>query len=40
MDIIYGVCCGVDVHKKMVVACLRIGKNKKELRNMAQRQKN
>jgi transposase len=32
MEIIYGVCCGVDVHKKMVVACLKTGKNKKELR--------
>lgn len=31
MEVIYGVCCGVDVHKKMIVACLKTGKNK-ELR--------
>lgn len=45
MDTIYGVCCGIDVHKKMIVACLRTGKNKelrqyetstKELREMAE----
>jgi transposase len=31
MQVIYSVCCGVDVHKKMIVACLRTG-NKRELR--------
>jgi transposase len=45
MKIIYDVCCGVDVHKKMLIACLRTGKNKelrqygtstKELRQMAE----
>jgi transposase len=32
MNIIYDVCCGVDVHKKMLVACLKTGKKKKESR--------
>jgi len=45
MEIVYGVCCGVDVHKKMIVACLRTGKKRetrqfgtstKDLREMAQ----
>ncbi len=31
MDKVYERCCGIDVHKKVVVACLRIGQ-KKELR--------
>jgi len=31
MQVVYSVCCGVDVHKKMLVACLRTG-NKRELR--------
>lgn len=31
MQITYDVCCGVDVHKKMIVACLRTG-NKREIR--------
>lgn len=26
MEAIYSVCCGVDVHKKMIVACLRRGR--------------
>ena len=26
MEAIYSICCGVDVHKKMLVACLRRGK--------------
>lgn len=33
MDIVYGSCCGVDVHKKLIVACLRTGSRKKEIRN-------
>lgn len=28
MDVVYERCCGVDVHKKKVVACLLIGKKK------------
>lgn len=44
MEIVYERCCGVDVHKKMIVVCLRTGKNKelrqygtstKELKEMA-----
>lgn len=31
MEVMYNVCCGVDVHKKLIVACLYRGK-KKELR--------
>ena len=31
MQITYDVCCGIDVHKKMIMACLRKG-NKKEIR--------
>lgn len=31
MQVVYGCCCGIDVHKKMVVACLNIG-GKRELR--------
>ena len=26
MEAIYSICCGVDVHKKILVACLRRGK--------------
>lgn len=26
MENLYGVCCGIDVHKKLIVACLRKGK--------------
>ena len=26
MEAIYRICCGVDVHKKMIVACLRRGR--------------
>ena len=29
MEKVYERCCGIDVHKKVIVACLRIG-NKKE----------
>ncbi len=32
MEVLYGTCCGVDVHKKLMVACLRRGK-KTEIRN-------
>ena len=32
MDKIYDKCCGIDVHKKLIVACFRKG-NKQELRN-------
>ena len=27
MEKVYDICCGVDVHKKLIVACLRSGKN-------------
>ena len=32
MEVIYSRCCGLDVHKKTVVACLRVG-SKKEIRS-------
>ncbi len=36
MEVVYSRCCGLDVHKKMVVACLIIlaslGQRKKEMR--------
>ena len=32
MEVLYGICCGVDVHKKLLVVCLRSGK-KSEIRN-------
>ena len=31
MDKIYDICCGIDVHKKLIVACVRKG-NRRELR--------
>ena len=31
MDVIYRCCCGIDVHKKLIVACLRKG-GRSELR--------
>lgn len=31
MDKVYDICCGIDVHKKLIVACLRKG-NKHEVR--------
>ena len=31
MDKIYDNCCGIDVHKKLIVACLRKG-NRQEVR--------
>lgn len=31
MDRVYDICCGIDVHKKLIVACLRKG-NKDEIR--------
>lgn len=31
MDKVYDICCGIDVHKKLIVACLRKG-NRHELR--------
>ena len=31
MEVVYTRCCGIDVHKKMIVACFRDGR-KKELR--------
>ena len=31
MDKIYDKCCGIDVHKKLIVACFRYGK-KQEVR--------
>lgn len=32
MEVIYKQCCGIDVHKKVIVACLMVG-NKRETRN-------
>jgi transposase len=36
MEVVYTQCCGLDVHKKMVVACLiildNVGQRKKEMR--------
>lgn len=32
MDIIYDVCCGIDVHKKIIVACI-LEKEKKEVKS-------
>ena len=31
MEVVYVCCCGIDVHKKMIVACLINGR-KRELR--------
>ena len=31
MEKVYERCCGIDIHKKVIVACLRI-RNKKEIR--------
>ena len=31
MEVVYECCCGIDVHKKMIVACLMNGR-KHELR--------
>lgn len=44
MDVVYKICCGIDVHKKKIVACLRKGRKEeikefgttsKEIRKMA-----
>lgn len=32
MEVIYERCCGIDVHKKMVMACVYTGVRKKEIR--------
>lgn len=32
MDAIYQRCCGIDVHKRLIVACLRVGR-KEEIRS-------
>ena len=32
MEIVYECCCGIDVHKKMIVACLKRKNKKQELR--------
>ena len=34
MEVVYECCCGLDVHAKMVVACL-ISKGRKEIRTFA-----
>ena len=34
MDKVYDKCCGIDVHKKLIVACFRQG-NKQEIRNFS-----
>lgn len=31
MDRVYDICCGIDVHKKLIVACFRHGR-KQEVR--------
>jgi transposase len=33
MDVVYKRCCGVDIHKKVIVACCVGGKKKKEIRS-------
>lgn len=33
MEVIYGRCCGLDVHKDVIVACLMTGNKKKEIRS-------
>jgi len=32
MEVLYDRCCGIDVHKKLIVACFKCGK-KQEIRN-------
>ena len=32
MDVLYKVCCGIDVHKKLLVACIRDGKDSKVMK--------
>jgi len=32
MEVIYERCCGIEVHKKMVMACVYTGVRKKEIR--------
>ena len=34
MDKVYDICCGIDVHKKLIVACLRKG-NRNEIREFS-----
>ncbi len=34
MEVCYERCCGIDVHKKVIVCCLRIG-NKRETRSFS-----
>ena len=33
MEVVYGRCCGMDIHKDLVVACCVTGRNKKETRS-------
>ena len=33
MEAIYGRCCGIDVHKKVIVCCLILGPKKTETRS-------
>jgi transposase len=32
MELVYERCCGVDVYKKLIIACFRDGKKKSEIR--------
>lgn len=32
MDVMYERCCGIDVHKNMLMACVFVGVRKKEMR--------
>ena len=36
MEVVYRCCCGIDVHKKIIVACLNQG-GEQSLRDSAQR---
>lgn len=38
MEIVYRCCCGIDIHKSLIVACLRTG-SKQELRELTRYRK-
>jgi transposase len=35
MKVVHEICCGIDVHAKMLVACLLLGNGKKEIRSFS-----
>jgi transposase len=35
MKVVYEICCGIDVHAKMLVACLILGDGKKQIRSFS-----